>query len=96
MIKARAAVDASSKMYFKILKEGVEKFKTVKEKFPGLNFWQWAEKNYQELALADNARKEAEKELISAIDVYYGPHAAALATYLDNIGNALSSDPSPG
>jgi hypothetical protein len=96
MVKARAAATASNTNYFKTLNEGVEQFNQVKELYPGQDFWHWAEKNYPPLAAADNTRKRAATELENAMKVYYGPDAAVLSTYIDNITNAQGSIPLPG
>jgi len=96
MAKARDAATAANNNYFKVQVEAISQFNLVKELYPNQTFWQWAAANYPPLAAADRTRKAAQTELYQAMQLYFGPDAVVLSTYMDNIANAQSPNALPG
>ncbi|KAG6831809.1 hypothetical protein H0H92_007486 [Tricholoma furcatifolium] len=82
--------------YFKVQGEAISQFNMVKEFFPGMAFWKWAETNYPPLAAAEKTLKSIQTELYQAMQMYFGPDATTLSTYIDQITNAQGALPIPG
>ncbi|KAG6826771.1 hypothetical protein H0H92_014511 [Tricholoma furcatifolium] len=96
MARARAAATAANDNYFKVLDEAVAQFTKFKSLYPVETFWQWAMANYPPLAAADRMRKATQTDLYQAMQLYFGPDATFLSTYMDNITSAQGANPLPG
>ncbi|KAF9062905.1 hypothetical protein BDP27DRAFT_1427413 [Rhodocollybia butyracea] len=91
MAKARDEAIAANANYFTVLSQAQDSFNRYKEIFYNHKFWQWTPEHYPFLADADRTRGSAQTELLQVMQSYYGPDAATLSTYIDNITNAQSS-----
>ncbi|KAG6850303.1 hypothetical protein H0H93_015245 [Arthromyces matolae] len=89
MSKARDAFTAADDNFWKTREGAVLTFNVIKEMHPNKTFWQWVDSgNYPPIDAAERTRKAARDELYGAMKGYFGPDAAVLVSYLDNIAKA--------
>ena len=92
MAKGTGCHHRCKQLLLEVHREALKQFNAVKELYPNQTFWQWAATNYPSLATTDRMRKSAQTKFYQAMQLFQGPHAVVLSTYMDNIMNAQGSN----
>ncbi|KAF5373376.1 hypothetical protein D9757_009752 [Collybiopsis confluens] len=96
-IRARDNATNANINYFNVLEAAQVEWIEVRDNFPTLDFWGWADGHYPQLKQATDIRTRADKELHDAMELYFGPEAPILSGYMTTLGNAFNSSVSmPG
>jgi hypothetical protein len=94
MAKARKALETSQTAYDTALSKAMTQWGEQKKLgITDQSFWPWVSTGAPYLRAADRTRSNAQTELDSASQLYYGPQADVLATYRNNIRDAMTTDP---
>ncbi|KAF5341429.1 hypothetical protein D9757_007536 [Collybiopsis confluens] len=90
LAEARDNAQITSTRYAQVEDDAAAEWAKVQKDFPGVEFFDWADRHYPALKVARGFRTSTHETLIKAMNNYFGEESEALTGYTDGIYNALN------